>query len=793
MPASSDLLTFAERALAWAGRAVAKPAHRMLWFALIALLATWPLLATAPALNAFRDAQVIAHYEQSAVESTVRFRELPLWDPYYCGGMYLLGTPQARFVSPTFLLTLLFGEARGEAITAFLMVIVGLEGMFRFARARGASSLGAALGAPVYALSGIFAQASLFSWTNFWGYELVPWAAWGFQRALEGSRGGMLLFAGALAWMVGLGGTYPAPMTGILCALLVVERIGSNVKDGRRALTALGGALAAGAFAAGIAAVRVAPILDTLEAAPRVIGGSPSNAILALARGLFLPIHASAGDYRGEAGAYFVGGLVMPALLFGTVRRGSRSLIAVAVAALWLASGYASSPSLFGLLRRAPLFSTLRYPERYLTIFALVGAVLAARGVGFAMCIVRKKKWTPSSAAPATAGSLRKLIRALPPLLAASLLFAIGPLVDNIHLAARGRELDAPPPQVARPFHQARGTRWALAQYAPMSRGCLSCWEAYPVPESPLLSADLEHEEYLVDAQAGRLVERAWSPNTIALSADLERPATVRVNQNFHPGWRISSDRGAALVTKNDEGLLAVDLPAGKTDFVLRFRPRSALSGAAASIVALVVGLWIVRERRRRGDRVRGAQWRALALAVVLPGAAFALVHAGIDERAPEIVPRAPTGEPVIADALPEGARAMHVRFGAGISLEGVRIAKPEIGPDDTQYIELDWKTEPGAERGLGIFMHLAPSEGIEQRGDHVLLSSTLDLEDAPPGKILRDVVPLSIGEEARNKKWTVWVGLWRARRDGSRVKVSEVVGGEVADDRVNVGRYEVH
>jgi hypothetical protein len=206
------------------------------------------------------------------------------------------------------------------------------------------------------------------------------------------------------------------------------------------------------------------------------------------------------------------------------------------------------------------------------------------------------------------------------------------------------------------------------------------------------------------------------------------------------------------------------------------------------------VAWWIVRQRKRLGDRVQGArEWRTLALAVALPGATFALGHAAVDERAPEIVARAPTGEPVVADALPEGARAIHVRFTAGISLEGVRIAKQEIGPDDTQYIELDWKTEPGAERGLGIFMHLAPSDGTEQRGDHVLLSSTLDLEDAPPGKILRDVVPLSIGEVAKGKKWTVWVGLWRARRDGSRVRVSEAVGAEVGDDRVNVGRYEVH
>jgi hypothetical protein len=309
------------------------------------------------------------------------------------------------------------------------------------------------------------------------------------------------------------------------------------------------------------------------------------------------------------------------------------------------------------------------------------------------------------------------------------------------------------------------------------------------VPESPLLSADLDREEYLVDPMAGHLEERAWSPNAIALSADLERPTTMRVNQNFHPGWRVSTP---GLSLKSDEGLLAVDLPAGKTDFTLSFRPRSALAGAMASLFALAVFVWIA-SRARRQRYVRSArEWLLFGAAALVPAAALATTRALVTEITPEIVPRAPTGEAVIAEALPADAHKMHVRFDAGISLEGVRVAKPVLAPDDVQYVELDWKTEPSAERGLGIFVHLAPSDGTEQRGDHVLLSSTLDLEDAPPGKILRDIVPISIGEIARGKTWTVWVGLWRARRDGSRVKVSGAEGAQVTDDRVNAGTYEV-
>ena len=128
---------------------------------------------------------MLAHYENVAREAVLRWHQAPLWDPYYCGGMYLLGTPQARFVSPTFVLTLLFGEARGEALAVFVMLIVGLEGTMpvhprpwrdplRRARSR----------RPCSRSAGIFAISPSLGWMNFFGFELLPWMALGVRRAL---------------------------------------------------------------------------------------------------------------------------------------------------------------------------------------------------------------------------------------------------------------------------------------------------------------------------------------------------------------------------------------------------------------------------------------------------------------------------------------------------------------------------------------------------------------------------------------------------------------------------------
>ncbi|MEO8799975.1 MAG: hypothetical protein ABI551_18910, partial [Polyangiaceae bacterium] len=118
---------------------LASPLARTAYFLLLSLIVAWPLLSSAGSLNSYRDEHPLVQYEEAARKTVVDFHQLPLWDPYYCGGIDALGTPQSRFVSPTFLLTLVFGTLRGQALVAFLMFYLGLEGTFRYARSRGAT------------------------------------------------------------------------------------------------------------------------------------------------------------------------------------------------------------------------------------------------------------------------------------------------------------------------------------------------------------------------------------------------------------------------------------------------------------------------------------------------------------------------------------------------------------------------------------------------------------------------------------------------------------------------------
>lgn len=748
------------------GHAASRTPARLAFFAGVALACTWPLLGTAGSLNAYRDSHPLVQYEDAARRALLEFGQWPLWDPYYCGGMDLVGTPQSRHVSPTFLLTLLFGTLRAEPLIAFTMIVLGLEGAYRYARARGASHLGATIAAPVFGASGMFAFIPALGWYNFFGFELLPWAALGLRRAMAGSRWGVVLVAVSFAWMIGFGGTYSAPLSALFCLFEAVDGVVRRRRDRAALRVALPMAAFAGVMALFLAAVRLWPVLQTLQMSPRIIGGTPGLGPKGVFYALLGRIHPNEfGDFP-IAGNYLVGGLAAAAVGAGLARKRSVPLFVAGALILWLAAGFNAKLSLFQALKLLPFYATLRYPERFLTLFALVVATVAALGITRLQVFARQRK-IGVAVATVTVGLL---------------LANLGPLVVNHHAAARGRPMVAPPARVEQPFQQARGTRWSLAHYGPMGRGVLSCYEAYPVAQSPLLRGDLKADEYLEDPSAGTVTRVSWTPNRLELAAELAKPGRVLVNQNWHPGWKTSVGE-----VENVSGLLAVALPPGHHTVALRFLPRSALGGALVTLAALGVLVWLVR--RGKGP----LSSREVLVGALVPLVPAALVLALMKEPAPPAVDqKTVTGEPVIAEAPKEGARLIGAEFGAGVSLVAAHLSSDRPRPESVLTVELDWTVTKDVEKRLGIFVHLVPSSGDEVRADHVMVSDVLELEKAPPGKILRDVLQITIPHDAGGKTWTVYAGIWRVRGNGKRVPVIRPGETDVSDDRVQLGTLTV-
>src|SRR3990167_11524266 len=78
----------------------------------------------------FQDWDSFYAYAEHGKVSLEKFRQLPLWNPYHCGGMVQVGVPADSFWSPLIFPILLFGPVVGFKLQFFIYILFGFLGMF---------------------------------------------------------------------------------------------------------------------------------------------------------------------------------------------------------------------------------------------------------------------------------------------------------------------------------------------------------------------------------------------------------------------------------------------------------------------------------------------------------------------------------------------------------------------------------------------------------------------------------------------------------------------------------------
>lgn len=736
-------------------RLTGMPAARLTFFALVALFVLLPVLERGGGMNLFHDAQFLSAYERHARVTVRAYGELPLWDPYTCGGLYGLAAPQTRYASPFFLLSIFLGVDRAGSLLLFLTAILGMEGTYAYARHRGARRIPAMLFAPVAACQGFYAFAFHFGWLQFASFQLVPFMLLGLRRALRGETRGAVMLAVSTAIATGVGGTYTLPMALVpmmveLASALVPSAAARKTERPReRNARLLRGALVGLMLTLAVGAYRLLPLFEAVPSTLRVMGGLPSFSVQTMAEYLFVP----PTEAYSLAGQYYVG-VAAIAIVPALFARRARPVWVMLVIAVALAFGHFADAAPFALLRRLPLYDMMRYPERNLVFVGFAVAVLAALGVSTLTARARLRRKKP-----------------LAVLAIALTAIALASVVELAHLARTWTtfmDVAPSPEERAGTFRQARGNRWILSHYVETGLGSLQCGEAYPVHMSTKLRGDLPAEEYLAEPGLGTVRRLAWSPNRIVLDVTLRAPTHLRVNQNFHPSWK--SDVGRVL---SDDGLLAVALPAGHHRVTLAFRPTSALFGALSTLAGLAVCgmLW----------RRRGAADRFAMVASVSPVIAALLLEGVLGDPLPRYpTPLTRDGAQVVLDALPRTATPLDVTFDTGLTLVGHEPIE-RTGPARGK-VTLYFRRTGRVPASVAVFLHVRGAG--ERRGDHPALSAIVYPSRAPLGRIVRDEVDIDLPPPA-NGVLTISTGLWHAYGDQSRVRILNAHGARTHDDAV--------
>jgi hypothetical protein len=557
----------------------------LLWVAVGAWFLAEPL--TAPTFTGHgHDWSYFMNHAHAAYLTCVGYHQVPLWDPYYCGGIPALGNLQSNVVAPSFVFPLLLGLLPGLRIAFLAFFVAGMEGVYRLAlhlRIRGAGAVAAAL---AFCFSGRFVQLFHDGHTPFLTFLLAPWALLCLEKGL-GSRRWMVAGGVVMAIVFLEGGAVPLPLVSFMLlvwaacrsAMLLAARDARHPAH-RPLVTLAGMAL----VAAGLSAFRLLPVIDTLHSNPRIWHLDDVYSLGHVVDMLFA--RGSAG--YASAGSSFVGQFTAAFLVLALLARDRRMIVPLAAGVLMLdmATGSDELVGLFPLIKKLPVLENIRNPFRATALVALC----ASLGAGCGIAIVEEKLLAVRGRAAVAAALIVPVLCTI--LVVRNVTDTTRPRLEHVFTRPHAMTMD-------QPFRQSLGNRWYADVWPAAGLGTLSCFEEQAFTVSPALRGDLVQEEYLSDPEAGSVTRRSWSPHRIELRIALARPATLLVNQNDHRGWRTSVGRKVRR-----DGLLAVALPAGEHEVVLSFHDPLITWGAVLSLLTILglagieVGPWLRRKRR---------------------------------------------------------------------------------------------------------------------------------------------------------------------------------------------------
>ncbi len=562
---------------------------------------------------------------EAARVSLLEYHQWPSWNPWHCGGIVLYQDPQAGFPGPLFLLTFWWLPAvAGMKVWIVGHLFAGALGAWAVVRSRGGHPGEGLLAAAMVSACGFCAEHFGGGHASFAPFLLFPWLLLAHRKAVVDPRW-TVVTASLLAVCVFSGATYPLPLMAVGLGIDSLLRLGDPAAR-RGLVVAL--PLTALLFVL-LSAVRLLPVLAFLLEHPRLMPLDDSMTVAEVIQTWVTRDHPRAfpghvyvwpeyGNYIGVVPVTLLG----VALVVGFVRRDAlradrRADLYLLAGLVWCALGNIPGFSLFGLLHELPVYRSLRVPSRFLHP-ATVAAALAVS----ALLVDARKGLESLRVRPV-------LVRAF---ILAECLLALGVAVDICRTNAPRLQQGVDPPIPAGSpspgFHQDPGAPyWRWPTFPVTGVGTPACYAAFEWEAPRGLWMGRVPQERLDPPEAGAVRPTRWSPNVLTWEVSLQAPATLLVNQHADSGW--SSDAGP--VSERD-GLVALDLPAGRRVVTLRHSPRGLGLGALLSLLG--VALAVVVGRRLSPDR-RDALLARAAARLLAPTAPA--------ESPPEALPEAPT------------------------------------------------------------------------------------------------------------------------------------------------------
>ncbi|MFH1809065.1 MAG: hypothetical protein ABIJ09_09995 [Pseudomonadota bacterium] len=559
---------------------------------LVALVYTSPLYVHPTYAGGHLDWRFFHYLHEVSRTTVLQYHELPLWNPWGCGGTPHLANAQTQFLSPYFVLFLGLGVAIAQKLFILIHFWLGLVGMHLLVVREGRPTVAAVASALVFALCGFHAMRAGGGHAAFLPFLYLPWLLLAYGAARDNLRHAILLGL-IVAETVLEGGIYP---TALFLLLLVFEGVYDLVTApvARWRPVAIGGI--AGLVFVAVSAAKLGPVLQFLWEQPRLIPLDDKldltlylKAFLSRSLERNLPGH----EYVWHEYINYVGPLPLLAFVVLWGRRDEEPLrrwvwAVVLFSLLMLGDHGWLAP--YSLLHQVPVYKSLRVPSRYGILVVLHLALLF--GVFINWLDFRCEDW---------ARRVRRRWLAWPVRRGAYLLL-LGTALDMGVTSGRlwwpGFRVK-PVPGITQELFQGNGSGNDMWWRVRQNEGTPNCYEVNPLPTARGIWRGKGPQARLEPNTAGQINAIAITPNTWRVQAHLEQPARLLINQNYHRFWRLKRGQGQVV---SADGMLALDLSAGDQDLTLSYRPAYLNGFLLSSVLALpaVLVLWWLLGRRRR-------------------------------------------------------------------------------------------------------------------------------------------------------------------------------------------------
>lgn len=562
-------------------------------------------------------------YHESAKVSLLTFNQFPLWTPYYCGGNTLLANPQSQFLSPFFLLVLLFGAVVGLKLEALVYLALGLLGTFLVAKKLGCSNLASVFAATVFMFSSWFSARVVVGHTTFFPFALLPFLFLFYlnsvsaQAAIQHRIRWITAAAMALAVMFLSGGIYPFYATVLLLALYSILDLLSLKK-----ITPVAAVAAILALSFLLASVKFLPVIDFasgVEAEKDVqltSAGIVFKSLLSRSQSIAEKDFETGRDLVPESRQKYYDTLagkipwgwheysaylgIIPLLLaavatVAVVRyRKNWKLVVSALFFLWLAFGSHITPSIWELVRKLPFFSSLHGPSRFIIVFVFLTALLAANTLSTVKLPVSKRVGTAILAAIL-------VVAAVDLFLVSRSLF----VYEGQNIAFPRTSVEIKSTNLGNPeFIQMLSSAPDLAQYQNLLQGIgtLNCYERLHLKIRPLpqFVDGVPYKGFIGNAYIAEtnssLNFTYFSPQKISLKLpQINSTSTLIVNQNYYKGWKVRVGSGKDEKALSFNGLIAAKISpsdSGK-EIAFHFTSKPFIFGATISFFAVITAIII--------------------------------------------------------------------------------------------------------------------------------------------------------------------------------------------------------